>query len=110
MQHNHGANMCKAESRGAHRHRRSAGRTIVVDINLAAVGALLDDAVLDGAVCRQASEQLAKGKAKGKAQGAQCCSALTVHCLWEQAQHFASKAAFMQVPSQLILTLADSSL
>ena len=94
------------ESRGAHRHRRNAGRITVVDINLPAVSALLDIAVLNGAVCRQASEQLAKGKA----QGAQCSSALTVYCLWEQAQHFASEALSMQVPSQLILTLADSSL
>ena len=56
--------MHEPEISGAHRDRRNAGRTIVVDSNLAAVGALLDVAVLDGAVCRH-HEQLTKDKTQG---------------------------------------------
>ena len=42
-QQNHGANVHKAENRVAHRDRRNAGCITVVDIDVAAVGALLDD-------------------------------------------------------------------
>ena len=66
-QHNHGANTHKAENRFAHRHRRNAGRITVVDINIAAVSTLLDNAVVDGAICRHQSSCQ-----KGKAQGVQC--------------------------------------
>ena len=57
----------KAENRVAHCHTRNVGRTIVFDINIAAISALLDNAVVDGAICRHQSSCQ-----KGKAQGVQC--------------------------------------